>query len=392
MKNNIYQQGNNPCSSCGVCRTSCPHDAISFGLDGDGFYRPTVDSNRCTDCGICTRVCYKYLESKQPFENAFKEKPVYGAWSKNIETVKASSSGGVGYELTTHFFRQGYKVCGCVFDAPNDACKHIIAESASDLEAIRTSKYLQSNTVDAFAQFRKGEKYLVIGTPCQIYGLRKWIEINGWEENFLLVDFFCHGTPSFNLWEKYKEYLSDRHGLQKSLNNVNFRGKNPESKWHSYAISIRDFKGKTYEQNKAFSKDLFFRLFLNNSCLNEACYECKLRLDHCASDIRIADFWGRKYAANEWGVSMVITNTSKGSHAFESIKSGLVTELCTFADLRNSQGTRFFASNKKRAAVLNELRGEKSLELIYRKSFRKDRILIYRIARRVVGKLKSLIR
>jgi coenzyme F420-reducing hydrogenase beta subunit len=363
-----------------------------FGLDGDGFYRPTVDTGKCTDCGICTKVCYKYLPPTQPFENTFKGKPVYGAWSKDIETVKASSSGGVGHELTTYFFEKGYKVCGCVFDAPDDICKHIIAGEVADLEAIRTSKYLQSYTVDAFSQFGKDEKYLVVGTPCQIYGLRKWIETKRWEDNFVLVDFFCHGTPSFNLWKKYKDYLSDRHGLQKSLSSINFRMKNHESNWHSYAISIRDSSGKKFERNRAFANDLFFRFFLNDSCLNDSCHQCKLRLDHCVSDIRIADFWGKKYAANEWGVNLVIANTEKGAQAFEAIKPALNTERCTFADLQDSQSIRFLSPNKKREAALKDLCGDMSLELIYQRYFRMNKTLIYRITRRVIRTLRSFPR
>ena len=366
--NNIHAN-TDPCSSCGLCVVSCPHDAIVFGRNSNGFYDPTVLADICTNCGICIRVCYKYLEIKTELENTFREKSVYGAWSKNIETVKSSSSGGVVHELTTHFFRKGYKVCGCIFDATNDNCKHIIVEKRGDLDALRTSKYLQSNTVEAFLQFKKDEKYLVIGTPCQIYGLRKYIQLKKWENNFVLIDFFCHGTPSFNLWKKYKEYLSKKHGLSSKLTNVNFREKNLESKWHSYAILIQDFLGQKFLKNKAFRNDLFFKFFLNNSCLNDACYHCKLRLDHCAADIRVADFWGKKYIDNEWGVSLVTTNTEKGQQIFDEIKPNLEVEICTFEDLLHSQHTRFITPNKKRQTTLKELQGENSLAKIYLKHF-----------------------
>ena len=366
---NISYTGHNPCSSCGLCVIVCSNKAINFCRNEEGFYEPTVMVEKCTDCGICIKVCYKYLKEKVPFENAFKEKIIYGAWSKNIETVKTSSSGGIGYELTSHFFEKGYKICGCVFDAPNDSCKHIIAETDTDLEAIKTSKYLQSNTIEAFSQFKKDVNYLIVGTPCQIYGLRNYIHLKKWEDNFILIDFFCYGTPSFNLWKKYKSYLSKKNEISNNLKNVNFRKKNFESKWHQNAISIQDCSGRKFVQNFAYSESLFFKFFLNGSCLNEACYQCKMRLDHCASDIRIADFWGKKYATNEWGVSLVITNTNKGKQSFDEIITKLEMEICNFHDLQNSQGCRFVTPNKKRRIVLNELKSEINLDEIYRKHF-----------------------
>jgi coenzyme F420-reducing hydrogenase beta subunit len=366
---NINNPGNHPCSSCGLCVVVCPHKAVDFGIDKDGFYKPVINE-KCTDCGICVKVCYKYLESKNSFENAFKDKPVYAAWSKNRDTVLSSSSGGVGYELTNYFFRNGYKICGCVFDAPNDMNKHIIAENQNDLEAIKSSKYLQSYTVEAFSQFRKGEKYLVVGTPCQIYGLRKYIQLKKWEDSFILIDFFCHGTPSFNLWKKYKEYICEKFKLESKFESVNFRKKNLESTWHSYAMSIRDFSGRKFEKNRAFSDDLFFKFFLNNSCLNEACYQCKLRLDHCAADIRIADFWGKKYLQNDNGVNLVIVNTPQGNKVWNEIKDKLIIEESNYEDLEMSQPTRYLPFNLKREIILEELNNDKTLEKIYNQYLR----------------------
>jgi coenzyme F420-reducing hydrogenase beta subunit len=334
------------------------------------------------------------LEVQNPFENAFRDKQVFAAWSENKDIVLSSSSGGVGYELTQFGWKDGYKICGVVFDAPNNICKHIIVETESDLEAIKTSKYLQSYTIEAFSQFKKGEKYLVVGTPCQIYGLRKWIQLKKWEDNFILVDFFCHGTPSFLLWKKYKAFLNKKYGMDTMLKDVNFRKKNLESKWHFYAILIRDFRGKFHIQHKAFTEDMFFRFFLNNSCLNKACYECKCRLDNCFADIRIADFWGSKYINNDDGVSLVITNTEKGKQVFEDIRHKLIVEKCDFADLKNSQSVRFLHIHSKRDIILKELKGEKVLEKIYTDNFKYDILLkrIYDILLRIKNRIKQLLK
>jgi ferredoxin len=88
--NNINKDGKNYCSSCGLCTVVCSRKAIDFALDKEGFYTPMVNEN-CRDCGICTKVCYKYLETREPFENTFKDKSIYAAWSKNLDVVLSSS-------------------------------------------------------------------------------------------------------------------------------------------------------------------------------------------------------------------------------------------------------------------------------------------------------------
>ena len=369
---NHINSNTNPCSSCGLCAVSCSQNAITIEHDENGFYRPTVNERICTDCGICSKVCYKFLDEKTAFENTFQNKSVYAAWSKDRNTVLTSSSGGISHELISYYGNAGYKICGVIFDAPNDVCKHIIAESREDIEAIKTSKYLQSYTVEAFSQFNKNEKHVVAGTPCQIYGLHQWIKFKKWEDNFILVDFFCHGTPSFNLWRKNKEYICKEFQLDSRWKSVSFRKKTSELKWRSYATSIEDSFGKKFEKNKAFPGNLFPKFFLNNSCLNEACDRCKLRLDNCASDIRLGDFWGPKYSSNEEGVSLVIINTSKGEKVLEEIADRLVIEKCTFEDLELSQPVRYLSMHPKQMIILEELKGNKPLNIIYDKYFKQS--------------------
>jgi coenzyme F420-reducing hydrogenase beta subunit len=368
---NITKQGINHCCGCGVCAVACAQKAIIIKRCADGFYAPIVDNKLCNNCGVCQKICYKYLKHREPFKNAFEDKAIYGAWSKNQETVMTCSSGGVGFELTSYFYDNGYKVCGCAFDAPNDNVKHIIARSRKDLEDIKTSKYLQSYTVDAFSQFKKDEKYLVIGCPCQIYGLRKYICLKGWEDNCILVDFFCAGTPTFNLWLKYKDYLKRIKKISAVLQKVNFRFKSDAYEWHNSAIALSFFGGgsKRHICDNASSSNLFFNFFLNHSCQNTSCYQCQLRLDKCASDIRIADFWGSKYADRKDGVSLVITNTQKGEEVWKQIKEQFNVEKCALEDLLNSQPCRFCKENK-RDITLKELQQETTLEEIYNKYHR----------------------
>ena len=381
--------GINECSGCGICAIACPQKVISVKHNSEGFYRPYTDENKCVNCGLCLKVCYKYLPSEEPFKNTFKNKRIYAAWSKDKNTVMSSSSGGVGFELTSFFYEKGYKISGVIFEAQSDTCKHIVANSKNDLERIQTSKYLQSFTVDAFSKFNNNERYVVIGTPCQIFGLRKYIQQKKIENDFILVDFFCHGTPSFHLWRKYKEYICDKHHLSKNFENVNFRSKK-QSTWKTYSMLIIDENNKEFLCPNAFKDDLFMKLFLNNTCLNESCYTCQLRLDHCESDIRIADFWGPKYADDNIGVSMVITNTERGMAIWKETAHLFHVEDGTFEDLNQSQETRYLAIPRKRKKVLRQLGEDVPLDIIYDKYIKAS--FIIRSGRKIKRKLNRIIK
>ena len=53
---------------------------------------------------------------------------------------------------------------------------------------------------------------MVSGTPCQIDSLRRYINKMKCQENFVLLDFFCHGVPSKFVWDKYIKEQQDKLG------------------------------------------------------------------------------------------------------------------------------------------------------------------------------------
>jgi coenzyme F420-reducing hydrogenase beta subunit len=365
--NILNYRGNISCTSCGVCQTICPLNCIHMAQNTEGFYRPIINEKKCNSCGLCKKVCYRNIPQPREFKNFFEDKLIYGAWSKDEHTHSTSTSGGVGHELLKWGIQNGYEACGVIFDSKNDSCKHTIATTLPEIERYKSSKYVQSYTADAFSKFEKDKKYIVVGTPCQIYGLREFIKLNKTENNFILVDFFCHGTPSMLLWKKYKEYIKTNYKLS-DFSKVVFRSKD-QSSWHRNSLKISDKNNKTYLKDNAFYEDMFFKFFLSDTCLNESCYNCLLRLDNCASDIRLADFWGQKYAHNEKGVSLVTINTEKGNLFFEEVKPLLETDICSVHDLKNSVPTRFLQKNNKLAMkVMKLLQSENNLSMIYKKT------------------------
>ena len=315
MKDNISKFSN--CYNCGLCSAACPQNIISIIRNHDGFFAPHItDEEQCVECNLCLKVCAFNSPLKKVEDNV----EYYSAWSNSKDIRATSSSGGIAYELSRQALQNGYKIITVKFDAASGHAMHYIAEHQDELSQSQGSKYVQSLSHLAFKLIEKGNKYMVFGTPCQIHSLRNIINLKQIQDDFILVDFFCHGIPSYNLLEKY---LTDLHCITGGVRKVVWRDKS-NGGWHnSWNMIITGEKKETRCSIK--EGDLFYRFFLRNRCLNEACYEsCKYKLNSSAADIRLGDLWGTKYESNSEGVSGVVVVTEKGQEIIGSLDN------CTF--------------------------------------------------------------
>lgn len=324
------------CYGCGVCAVVCSQKIIEIGLNSDGFYEPHItDASKCTSCGLCMDVC-AYSHDELSVNNSPLKS--YAAWSKEPAVRRKCSSGGVGFEIGRYLINQGYKVCGVRYNVDNNRAEHYIATTVEELIPSIGSKYIQSYTVDGFKAINRKEKYLVAGTPCQIDSFRRYIQKFRCEDNFILMDFFCHGVPSMLVWDKYVKWAEAKVG---KLTYVSWRNKftgwhdswamsidgmltaEPVN-WHdSYNLLIREKKG--FLNSRLSQGDMFYRLFLSDACLGKACYEkCKYKYNKSAADIRIGDLWGKTYNDNEDGVSATIAFTEKGNNILKESNCSLI--------------------------------------------------------------------
>lgn len=324
------------CYGCGVCATACGRKIIEIGLNAEGFYEPHItDPNKCTNCGICTEVC-AYLHG----ELALKETKIYpyAAWSKDHLVRRKCSSGGAGFEIGKYLLGQGYKVCGVRYNADKNRAEHYIATNVNELIPSAGSKYIQSYTVDGFKAINRKEKYLVTGSPCQIDSFRRYIRKFRCEDNFVLLDFFCHGVPSMLVWKKYTEWAEKQVG---KITYASWRNKwtgwhdswamgidgeehGEKINWHdSYDMLIRE--KKSYIESRLSQGDMFYQLFLGDCCLGKQCYDhCKYKYNRSSADIRIGDLWGKTYNDDEDGVSGAVAFTQKGNEVLKQCNCELV--------------------------------------------------------------------
>ena len=345
------------CYGCGVCATVCGKKIIGIGLNKEGFYEPRViDPDRCVGCGLCLAVC-SFLQEEPSLRRT--EIHSYAAWSKDTVIRRKCSSGGVGFELGRTLIEEDYKVCGVRYDAERARAEHYIATTVKELIPSIGSKYIQSYTVDGFKAINRKEKYLVTGTPCQIDSFRRYIRKFNVEDNFVLMDFFCHGVPSMHLWQKY---LQEVEKLTGNVTYVSWRNK--LTAWHdSYDLLIRG--EKSFYNSRLSQGDRFYRFFLSDACLGKACYErCKYKYDRSAADIRIGDLWGNTYKSNEDGVSAAVAFTEKGNkilcscgcelieHPFNVVAEGQMKECPRRPRLRSWILVRFCSGHSLRSTLI----------------------------------------
>lgn len=315
MNSAIEKIGDNNCTGCYGCYNKCKIDgAIKMELTNDGFYKPVITDN-CIGCGQCQEACPVIIKINN---NKKEEIKAYAAWSKDDNILMNSSSGGIFSEIAKYFLENK----GIVFGAKwyNGEVKHCSISNLKNLSLLQKSKYLQSRIDNSYNEVKEyldnNKKVLFVGTPCEVAALRTIVN----HKNLYIIDFVCHGIPSYKAYEKY---VAER--FNSKINEIETDFRNKESKgWKIYYIYSKCNKYKNTIKEKNNEND-FFRGFLKNIYLNKSCYNCEFRTMPRYGDITLADFWGvPKDLENFKGTSALIINNSKGKEIIEAIKNNIV--------------------------------------------------------------------
>ena len=249
----------------------------------------------------------------------WKKPKVYAVKHIDSEVRAASRSGGIFTAISDEVLNHGGIIYGCVLTEKFEAV-HIRAVTADERNAMRGSKYIQSNLGDVFKQVIKdlndGKQVLFSGTSCQVAGLRSFLGKH--YDNLLCIDIVCHGVPSPAVWKKYLQWQESKN--EGKIQNVDFRNK----KDYGWAAHIESL---FFDNEKKVDSRVFTTLFYEHSILRPACYKCPYKDIVHPGDITIADYWGIDKAApgfnDNKGVSLVLVNNELGEQLFHDIKDEL---------------------------------------------------------------------
>ena len=321
----------NQCTGCSACASICPKQCIHMKEDATGFPRPAVDSNRCIKCGLCEKVC-PVINVPQPRV----ESPVaYAAYSKDTAMRKASSSGGIFTELAQLVLANGGAVFGAAYDEQFNVV-HICVEEETKLSRLRGAKYVQSNMGNTLAEVKdrleKGQQVLFSGTPCQVAGLKGFLQKE--YNNLITVDFVCHGVPSPMVWKAYVNYRAHQDNSGGLPTSINMRSK--ETGWSRYRYSnlFRYPNGNSYTVRN--DESLFMKLFVGDYISRESCSRCPFKGFSRCSDLTVGDFWGIWEVGPEMddnmGTSVILCQSVRGTELLGEISERLITKRVTLEE------------------------------------------------------------
>ena len=259
---------------------------------------------------------------------------------RSDEFVEESASGGVFPHVARRVIGNGGVVFGAAVE-DDMTVAHCEAGSMEEVNRFRGPKYVQSELYAAFEDVHdrlcEGMEVLFSGTPCQVAGLRKYLDKKAHEldlSSLVTVDFACHGIPGPGLWEKYAVSMERTYGS--GMTGVKFRDK--KRSWFHYDV-VYEFAGSADGNSVArddgacsssvrrkYVEDPYMALFVQDMTLRPSCYKCPVRCGRSGSDLTLADLWSVRQSMprldDDRGASLVLVNTEKGRMLLE----GLVLE------------------------------------------------------------------
>ena len=311
------------------------------------------------DCGCCTKVCYKFdANVKVTRTEELGKVKVYSAQYKSDSILEKVTSGGVADALAKELVKQGFVCIGVTYNDDRHRAEHVIASTVGETDAFRGSKYIQSYSLDAFKSLVKNArttKFAIFGLPCHIYAAHQFLSRRNLRDNCLLIDLFCHGCPSMLVWNKYEQKIK-KQVKNKKFDEVQFRSK--VRGWGTFYVVV------VVEGVRAFisspKQDEFYSLFFSDHVLNDACSDCKLRSTMEYTDIRLGDFWGKRFLNDRKGVSAVAITSERGQMLFETIKDKFVTAHSDMSEVlvKQSYGKIYHPNLELRKNMLEALRDD----------------------------------
>ena len=335
------------CVSCEICLAVCPVDAISMEYSL-GKFVPKIINDKCTKCKKCIDNCpgIDIIPFDLSKETNFDEiicgnyLECYTASSKSEEIRKNSTSGGIITTLIKELIETKEYQGAFVLEVDKFEQKPVRLNETSEINKIvNASKYLPASVFNVINKLKENDnsKLIVVGTPCQLFGIKKYIKSNGIDDgNLLLLGLFCSSTLNFN----FLRFLQDsytKHG--ETIEKYLYRTKEKYG-WPGHSKLFFN-SGRNIILDRTIRINLI-KYFKLNRCL--FCFDKANR----SADIVFADCY-IKNKEDVKGKSNILIRTAKGKQIFEKytylfhVEKEVVEEIWQSQNIQNEKQNLVFS-------------------------------------------------
>lgn len=377
MSNNILRISKDHCTGCSLCMQVCPEQAIQMIHDEEGFLYPKLDTKSCKQCGKCNEICPVASDNLlKDYKNI--EQEVYACQAISGELLIEATAGGLFPVLSECILSQDGVVFGAAYDADMQVV-HTAAHTMDEIKAFNGSKYIQSDITNAIGQVRDylkmGKIVLFSGTPCQIDAVKRFCA-DVKTGTLYTMDVVCYGVPSPKMFRDFLDKVEEK--FKKKVTDFRFRDKHKNGWSHTTVIQLKDKNGEIgYLEEKDHTKIPYYKMFGYRDCYRKSCYHCQYNRLQRISDLTTGNFWGIERISQTFntamGVSMVILNTEKGRHLFQSIREKLIWEPHLMDEaIRANEALVLGSKEPKRRDTIYRYYIEHGFTKMYRKYYTDD--------------------
>lgn len=316
--NSKYICGMGKCTACNACVNICPRKCISLEVDPlNETSSAKINLEKCIDCKLCEKVCplQKGIIGNSPYK-------CFAAWSDNQDVRKTSASGGVAMELYRYFLISGGKVAGVKMSSPFEAT-FLLTNDVNDVNDFKNSKYVYSDTgniyQDILGVLKAGESALFIGLPCQVAGLKNYLQIKKADiSNLFTVDLICHGVTPQKFLMQHIQYVEKK--CKRLARSVSFR--NPLFDTEKFYFTLKD-EGGIFYKKPVKSDDVYQIAYHSGISYRENCYSCNFANVFRQGDLTLGDFWSvgktQEVEFEKKHISCILVNTEKGEKILKNL-------------------------------------------------------------------------
>lgn len=319
MINKIVENGF--CIGCGLCSSVLGNDKCRMKLFDNGFYYPVVLDEKVNDkivANFCPGITVHDNRKHGVWGNVV---DVEEAWSTDKELRYKAASGGVSSAIALYMLGNGLVDAVLQVGREKDSALYNELKVSRNQEEIcnnAQSRYAPALTLSNLKQILDSgnEKYAFIGKPCDIAGIKNFMEtFSKYKERILyFISIFCAGMPSYNA----SRMTWKQSGRSDEPIFLKYRGEgwpgNFKAVWkdgQKYEISYNDSWGKV------LGRALGFR--------------CKICPDGIGmlADIAIGDSWNTKNGYPDFmeadGRNFCFIRSKKGKKLFDAaVRSGYI--------------------------------------------------------------------